>query len=165
MRRNRQRNRRRPGSSRPLLKNVATSCRVKHRIYQFGQRWLERIPIGVDAVWIERIEADPPTLFEIHQRERFGGVGEKVASQLAALTGKESRTVVLGHLLRGGSPTSVDRLLGLRFGAAAVRALDEGRAGIMVALDPPTVYYVMEESPTIIDRKTAGSNLPSSPTS
>jgi len=50
--------------------------------------------------------------------------------------------VVLGHLLRGGSPTSNDRLIALRFGAAAVRALDEGQEGVMVALDPPTVKYV-----------------------
>jgi 6-phosphofructokinase 1 len=50
--------------------------------------------------------------------------------------------VVLGHLLRGGTPTAFDRLLGLRFGAAAVRALAEGESGIMVALDPPTVNYV-----------------------
>jgi len=76
------------------------------------------------------------------QSERLGGVGEKVALQLEQLTGKETRTVVLGHLLRGGTPTSFDRLLGLRFGAAAVRALDEGQDGIMVALNPPTVEYV-----------------------
>ena len=78
----------------------------------------------------------------IGQAERLGGVGEKVASELEALTGREARTVVLGHLLRGGSPTSFDRLLGLRFGAAAVRALGEGEDGIMVALNPPTVDYV-----------------------
>jgi 6-phosphofructokinase 1 len=47
----------------------------------------------------------------------------------------------LGHLLRGGSPTSADRLIALRFGAAAVRALDEGQSGVMVALDPPLVRY------------------------
>ena len=52
------------------------------------------------------------------------------------------RCVVLGHLLRGGSPTAFDRILGLRFGPAAVRALDEGENGVMVALDPPTVVYV-----------------------
>jgi ATP-dependent phosphofructokinase / diphosphate-dependent phosphofructokinase len=78
----------------------------------------------------------------IGQSERLGGIGEKVAAQLEALTGRESRTVVLGHLLRGGSPTSFDRLLGLRFGAAAVRALVEGENGIMVALTSPTVSYV-----------------------
>jgi phosphofructokinase-like protein len=78
----------------------------------------------------------------IGQAERLGGIGAKVAAELERLTGKESRTVVLGHLLRGGSPTSFDRLLGLRFGAAAVRALEEGQNGMMVALDPPTVEYV-----------------------
>ena len=74
--------------------------------------------------------------------ERLGGVGEQVAAKLKDLTGKDTRVVVLGHLLRGGSPTSADRLISLRFGAAAVRALDEGASGIMVALDPPTVRYV-----------------------
>ena len=74
--------------------------------------------------------------------ERLGGVGQRVAAGLEQLTGKESRTVVLGHLLRGGSPTAFDRVLGLRFGAAAVRALVEGADGVMVALNPPIVDYV-----------------------
>jgi 6-phosphofructokinase 1 len=65
-----------------------------------------------------------------------------VAAELATATGRETRTVVLGHLLRGGTPTTFDRLLALRFGAAAVRALDEGQSGVMVALDPPGVLYV-----------------------
>jgi ATP-dependent phosphofructokinase / diphosphate-dependent phosphofructokinase len=55
--------------------------------------------------------------------ERLGGAGERVAGELRGLTGKDTRHVVLGHLLRGGSPTSFDRLIALRFGAAAVRAL------------------------------------------
>jgi phosphofructokinase-like protein len=79
---------------------------------------------------------------EIGRAERLGGIGEVVARGLQELTGKEARTVVLGHLLRGGSPTAYDRLLGLRFGAAAVRALEAGERGVMVALDPPTVMYV-----------------------
>ena len=78
----------------------------------------------------------------VGQAEKLGGVGEVVARGLEQLTGKEARTVVLGHLLRGGTPTAFDRLLGLRFGAAAVRALVEGHSGIMVALNPPTVDYV-----------------------
>jgi ATP-dependent phosphofructokinase / diphosphate-dependent phosphofructokinase len=77
----------------------------------------------------------------VGQAEKLGGVGEKVAHELEQMTGRESRTVVLGHLLRGGSPTSFDRLIGLRFGAAAVRALDEGLSSVMVSLNPPTVRY------------------------
>ncbi len=74
--------------------------------------------------------------------DRLGGAGAGVAHELGALSGRETRHVVLGHLLRGGSPTTFDRLISLRFGAAAVRALAEGKSGVMVALDPPTVRYV-----------------------
>ena len=73
----------------------------------------------------------------VDQAERLGGIGQAVARQLTELTGKEARTVVLGHLLRGGTPTAHDRLLGTRFGAAAVRALEEGFDGVMVALNEP----------------------------
>jgi 6-phosphofructokinase 1 len=79
---------------------------------------------------------------QVGRAERLGGAGERVAKELETRTGCETRVVVLGHLLRGGSPTSFDRLIGLRFGAAAVRALAEGREGVMVALDPPRVKYV-----------------------
>jgi len=85
---------------------------------------------------------------EIGHAERLGGIGEKVAADLQTLTGKETRVVVLGHLLRGGTPTAQDRLIALRFGAAAVRALEEGQSGIMVALDPPNVNYVPLEEAT-----------------
>lgn len=76
------------------------------------------------------------------QAERLGGIGETVAAQLQELTGKESRCVVLGHLLRGGSPTAIDRILGVTFGAAAVQALSMGMDGVMVALNPPRIDFV-----------------------
>ncbi len=79
---------------------------------------------------------------EIGRADLIGGAGDHVAKQIQAITGKETRCVVLGHLLRGGTPTTFDRLLSLRFGAAAVRALDEGYSDVMVALDPPRVRYV-----------------------
>jgi 6-phosphofructokinase 1 len=81
----------------------------------------------------------------VGQAERLGGVAARVAHELEELTGKEARAVVLGHLLRGGSPTSFDRLVALRFGAAAVRALAAGESGVMVSLEPPTVRYVSLE--------------------
>lgn len=74
--------------------------------------------------------------------ERLGGAGARIAAELHERTGRDTRAVVLGHLLRGGSPTTFDRLISLRFGAAAVRALAAGKSGVMVALDPPTVRYV-----------------------
>lgn len=74
--------------------------------------------------------------------QRLGGIGQKVAEELQDLTGKAVRSVTLGHLLRGGTPTAFDRLISLRFGAAAVRGLAEARRNVMVALDPPEVRYV-----------------------
>lgn len=74
--------------------------------------------------------------------ERLGGIGEQLAKKLQSLTNKDARAVVLGHLVRGGSPTAFDRLSAMRFGAAAVRAIDEGKSGVMVALAFPNVNYV-----------------------
>jgi 6-phosphofructokinase 1 len=80
--------------------------------------------------------------------DRLGGAGERVAAEIAAATCKETRVVVLGHLLRGGTPTAIDRQISLRFGAAAVRCLAAGKSGVMVALDPPTVRLVPLEKAT-----------------
>ncbi len=72
----------------------------------------------------------------------LGGIAAQVAEEIERRTGKETRTVVLGHLQRGGWPTPRDRLLALRFGAAAVRVVAEGEFSVMVALDPPAVETV-----------------------
>src|SRR5215831_5882737 len=82
---------------------------------------------------------------EIGRVERLGGIGETVAEQLQELTAKEARCVVLGHLLRGGSPNAQDRILGLGFGAGAVYALNRGMDGVMVALKPPKLAFVKLE--------------------
>ncbi|HEX8295346.1 MAG TPA: ATP-dependent 6-phosphofructokinase [Chthoniobacteraceae bacterium] len=64
---------------------------------------------------------------------RLGGIGETVAAEVAERTGKETRTCVLGHLQRGGAPTTLDRILGTRFGVAAVGLIAEGKFGHMVS--------------------------------
>jgi len=64
----------------------------------------------------------------------LGGVGEWVASEIRTRTEKDTRSLVLGHLQRGGSPTTFDRLLALRFGAAAVRLVQGKVFDHMVAL-------------------------------
>ncbi|MBU1140184.1 MAG: 6-phosphofructokinase [Proteobacteria bacterium] len=72
----------------------------------------------------------------------LGGIGEWVASEIRLCTGKDTRSLVLGHLQRGGSPTTFDRLLAMRFGAAAVRLVEEGIFGHMVALASPHMTSV-----------------------
>ncbi len=79
---------------------------------------------------------------EAGKSERLGGVGENVARQLQEIMGVETRSVVLGHLLRGGSPIAIDRLLGLSFGAAAVKAAADGMDAVMVALQGARIVYV-----------------------
>ncbi|SEL49388.1 6-phosphofructokinase 1 [Blastococcus sp. DSM 46786] len=65
---------------------------------------------------------------------RLGGIGPALAALLEERTGRESRAVVLGHLQRGGTPSPFDRVLATRFGLAALEAVHDGEAGVMVAL-------------------------------
>lgn len=76
---------------------------------------------------------------------RLGGVGDVVAKRLEALTGKETRSCTLGHLQRGGAPTSLDRILGMRFGVMAVKLASEGRFGRMVSYQAYHVDSVLIE--------------------
>jgi 6-phosphofructokinase 1 len=74
--------------------------------------------------------------------ERLGGCGSVIAADIERLTDKETRSVVLGHLQRGGAPTSFDRVLATRFGARAVELLMEGQFDHMVAFHPPNIVAV-----------------------
>jgi len=78
---------------------------------------------------------------------RLGGIAERLEKEIAERTGRETRSLVLGHLQRGGGPVAYDRVLALRFGAAAVELADRGEYGCMVALDPPEIKAVpLEEA-------------------
>ncbi len=77
-----------------------------------------------------------------YQNVRLGGIGQYVAKQVEERTGIESRVVVLGHLQRGGSPNAFDRILGTRYGAAAVELIAQGKFGYMVCLKGRTIDCV-----------------------
>jgi ATP-dependent phosphofructokinase / diphosphate-dependent phosphofructokinase len=94
---------------------------------------------GAAARYRGRLVREPE---EVGREPRLGGIGAWLAQEIARRTGKETRELVLGHLQRGGQPTSFDRLLGTRFGAAAMRLVADGTFGTMVALDPPKVRAV-----------------------
>jgi 6-phosphofructokinase 1 len=79
---------------------------------------------------------------EAGREVRLGGIGEWLAREIAEATGKETRSLVLGHLQRGGAPSSFDRLLATRLGTAAMRLVAREQFGRMVALDPPRVRAV-----------------------
>ncbi len=65
---------------------------------------------------------------------RLGGIGAFLAREIEQRTGYESRSTVLGHIQRGGTPTAFDRVLATRFGAEALAAVHERDFGTMVAL-------------------------------
>lgn len=73
---------------------------------------------------------------------KLGGVGQVVADEIADLLGRETRAVVLGHLQRGGEPTTFDRVLATQLGAHAVRLVHQGQFGRMVCYQPPRIESV-----------------------
>jgi 6-phosphofructokinase 1 len=77
-----------------------------------------------------------------YQQVKLGGVGEIVTAELTRLLDREVRTVVLGHLQRGGNPTTFDRVLATQFGAHAVRLIHQGQFGQMVCYRPPNIESV-----------------------
>jgi 6-phosphofructokinase 1 len=79
---------------------------------------------------------------------RLGGVGQLLATEIEKRTGKEARTIVLGHVQRGGTPTAFDRVLATRFGVHAIRAVADGAFGQMVALRGTDIVQVPIASAT-----------------
>ena len=73
---------------------------------------------------------------------RLNGISEIVGREIATQAGKETRCYVLGHLLRGGAPTTQDRILVTRFGVKAVQLANEGHFGSMVSYQNYQVRHV-----------------------
>lgn len=76
------------------------------------------------------------------RQTKLGGIGGLVAYEIEKRLGRETRSMVLGHLQRGGPPSTFDRLLATQFGAHAVRLILEGRLGEMVCFNPPAINSV-----------------------
>ncbi len=92
-------------------------------------------PVGGALTIARRVEGSFESI-------RLGGIGEKLAGQLEDMTGMEARCTVLGHVQRGGTPTSYDRVLSTRYGVAAVEAYLRGERGVMVALQENRIVTV-----------------------
>jgi phosphofructokinase-like protein len=78
--------------------------------------------------------------------ERLGGIAVQLEQEIEQRTGFESRMTILGHVQRGGTPLAFDRVLGTRFGVAAVDAATAGRFGTMVALRGTEIELVPLEA-------------------
>jgi len=82
---------------------------------------------GGELVYRQKVKHSPEAV-------RLGGISHRVASQIEGLINIECRVTILGHLLRGGIPSAMDRILATRFGVEAVHLAERGEFGKMVAL-------------------------------
>jgi ATP-dependent phosphofructokinase / diphosphate-dependent phosphofructokinase len=74
--------------------------------------------------------------------QRLGGIAVTLEKEIESRTGYETRMTILGHTQRGGTPLAYDRVLGTRFGVAAVDAVSDGDFGKMVALRSTSIVRV-----------------------
>ncbi|MGH9800250.1 MAG: 6-phosphofructokinase [Blastocatellia bacterium] len=109
-------------------------------------RWRRKRNFAIVVAAEGAVEVGGELIFQdpqfVGESRRLGGIAEHLAKELGQLTGYETRSLVLGHLQRGGQPTPADRLLATRFGAAAVRAIQRGERNVMVAYQSSTIVSV-----------------------
>ncbi len=106
--------------------------------------YLSSVVVVAEGAQLPEEEDSKKGKLDCHEN-RFGGVGDIVAEKIQQLTGKETRACTLGHLQRGGAPTSLDRILGMRFGVKAVGLARDGRFGRMVSYEAYQVGSVTIE--------------------
>jgi 6-phosphofructokinase 1 len=92
-------------------------------------------PKGGDQV-VNRVDPSSPDPI------RLGGIGQKLAYDIENATGIETRTVILGHVQRGGTPVAADRVLATEFGGAAVDLLMSGERGRLIVMHGRTVTHI-----------------------
>ncbi len=97
-------------------------------------------PVGGDQV-VSRFDPSSP------EPVRLGGIGQKVADDIEAARGIETRTITLGHIQRGGTPVATDRVLATEFGDKAIELLEAGERGRLVVMKGRTVTHIpLEEA-------------------
>ncbi len=120
--------------------NVAAVLEKLHNRNRSGAKY--SIIIAAEGARPENGETVYQAHHEVGAARRMGGVGEVLADQIRARSPIEVRVTVLGHLQRGGKPSSFDRLLATRYGAMAVHLIKEGQLGHMVALSDERIVAV-----------------------
>ncbi len=136
------------GADAILIPEIPFDIEVVSKRIRARDKWGARFSIVVVAEGAVAKDGKRALIQEAHGGtvERLGGIGSQVAARLGELTGKETRSVVLGHLQRGGAPTSFDRTLATRFGGMAVQLLLDGHFDQMVAFHPPNIVGVPLEN-------------------
>jgi 6-phosphofructokinase 1 len=121
---------------------------VKHVQHRFEQEYAAIVVVAEGAVPTDGAEVLHSGELDAFGHVRLGGVGQWLAAELEQRTGRETRAAVLGHVQRGGTPTSYDRVLATRFGLYAIDAAHEQDWGKMVALHGTDIVRVPIEEAT-----------------
>ncbi len=117
-------------------------CTMVKRRYEQGRKFAVvvvaegAVPKGIEDFFTRSSQKDA------FGHERLGGIGEWLEKEIEKRTGVETRSVVLGHVQRGGSPTAYDRVLATRFGIAAADLIKNGDFGKMVSLQGEKIVAV-----------------------
>ncbi len=118
------------------IDEVATALRKRHE----RGRYFSIVVVAEGAKLATDVDPShgAPVVTEFGKDEfghvRLGGIGAVLAREIERRTGFETRTVVLGHLQRGGTPSAFDRVLATRYGMGAIDAIHRGEFGVMMAL-------------------------------
>ncbi len=112
--------------------DIERVCALVER--RFQMQYAPIIVVAEGAVPVEGTMQTVAGELDEFGHARLGGIGDRLAHEIETRTGKEARTVVIGHVQRGGTPTAFDRWLATRFGLHAITAVHEGDFGMMVAL-------------------------------
>lgn len=116
------------------IERVSETIRQRHAT----GRYFSIVVVAEGAKFAKGDKNEAPVLQDLGKDEfghaRLGGIGNTLAHEIESRTGFEARTVVLGHIQRGGSPSAFDRMLATRYGLAAIDMVHEGKFGFMAAL-------------------------------
>jgi 6-phosphofructokinase 1 len=122
--------------------DIAEVCRLIQRRHDRG-RYFAIVVVAEGATPAEgTMEVVAGTGADEFGHARLGGIGQRLEREIEERTGYETRTTVLGHVQRGGTPTAFDRVLATRLGVAAIDAASDGRWGTMASLRGQRVELV-----------------------
>jgi phosphofructokinase-like protein len=121
--------------------DIEEVCRLINRRHDRG-RYFAIIVVAEGATPKEGTMAVATGQVDEFGHPRLGGIGQQLEREIETRTGFETRTTVLGHIQRGGTPTAFDRVLATRLGLAAIDAAHEGQWGMMTALHATEIKLV-----------------------
>jgi phosphofructokinase-like protein len=122
--------------------DIGAVCESILRRHQRAKRYATIVVVAEGARPLAGTLDMPPPEVDRFGHERLGGIAQVVAAEIERRTSYETRVTILGHIQRGGTPTSFDRVLASRYGVAAIDAVHDGAFGQMVALHADEIVRV-----------------------